>query len=244
MTRALRPEIAPESALELELIEIFENGATVPPAAELLAIVDRLDSRLPWTAAQRAARRLRPFKLFEAAIAAALLVILAPVLLAVGLAITAFSRRLPLIRHERVGLGGATLRMLKFRTMWGYAGQEPATKTALDARVTSRFARWCRRHSLDELPQLWHVVRGEMSLVGPRPLTRRELTERYGRSAERVLAVRPGMTGLWQVLGRSRLNYEQRRRLDLLFLDHASPRLYVRILIRTARIVATGENAW
>jgi lipopolysaccharide/colanic/teichoic acid biosynthesis glycosyltransferase len=116
-------------------------------------------------------------------------------------------------------------------------------KSEDDPRVTSRFASWCRRYSLDELPQLYHIARGEMSFVGPRPITAAELASHYGDDAPEVLSVRPGLTGLWQSLGRNRLTYATRRRLDVWFVRHASPGLYFRILARTIPRVLQGDNA-
>ncbi len=123
-------------------------------------------------------------------------------------------------------------------------GIVPAEKTVGDPRVTSRFAAWCRRHSLDELPQLFNVARGEMSFVGPRPITRAELERYYGKSAEEVLSLRPGLVGLWQVMGRNRLSYRQRRRLDVFLVRRISVRLYARILLRTVPLILVGEGAY
>jgi exopolysaccharide production protein ExoY len=120
----------------------------------------------------------------------------------------------------------------------------PESKGAGDTRVCSSFARMCRRFSLDELPQLVHVVAGQMSLVGPRPITQAELLKYYGASAGEVTAILPGMTGLWQIMGRNRLNYRQRRRLDLFLVRHFSPGFYFRILLRTVPSVLLGANAW
>jgi exopolysaccharide production protein ExoY len=185
------------------------------------------------------------------------LVALAPVAIVIAITILALSRRNPLIRHSRIGWRGRPLPMLKFRTMWdmespwagrfaieNVSGPVPASKCFPDARVNSRFAAFCRRHSLDELPQLFHVVRGEMSLVGPRPVTFEELQEHYGPSADEVLSVRPGLTGLWQVRGRNRLSYDRRRRLDLLLVRRASASLYFGILMRSIPSVLTGRDAY
>jgi lipopolysaccharide/colanic/teichoic acid biosynthesis glycosyltransferase len=147
--------------------------------------------------------------------------------------------------------------MLKLRTMWG-SGHErgnpfwieriehrevPLHKGLPDPRVTSRFARFCRRYSVDELPQLWHVLSGRMSLAGPRPLTAIELEQHYGEAANEVLKLRPGITGLWQVLGRNRLTYHQRRRLDLFLARHRTPSLCLFILRRTLPVVLGGKDA-
>lgn len=185
------------------------------------------------------------------------LLVLAPAGLAIAIVIVALSRRSPLVRHRRVGWRGVELPMLKFRTMWGngepsgsffsiddVSGTVPVSKASGDQRVKSRFAAFCRRYSLDELPQLYHVARGEMSLVGPRPITFVELEDHYGASAEEVLSVRPGLTGLWQILGRNRLNYARRRRLDLWFVRRISASLYLGILRRSISCVLSGRGAY
>jgi lipopolysaccharide/colanic/teichoic acid biosynthesis glycosyltransferase len=145
--------------------------------------------------------------------------------------------------------------MLKFRTMWDdaispesrFAIEEVSgfvpEKSSGDARINSRFAAFCRRHSLDELPQLFHVARGEMSLVGPRPITAEELHAYYGPDADEVLSVRPGLTGLWQIRGRSRLSYARRRRLDLLLVRRGCGILYLRILLWSIPGVLNGRDA-
>ena len=172
--------------------------------------------------------------------------------------VAALSGRSPLVAHLRVGQFGAPLWTLKFRTMWPRRSQAiggglieyiidergPGDKRSADPRITSRFARFCRRFSVDELPQLVHVVRGEMSLVAPRPLTVGELQKYYGSDASEILTVRPGVTGLWQVSGRSQLTYEQRRELDLFLVRHRSLRLYFTILLRTIPAVLTGKDGW
>ena len=110
--------------------------------------------------------------------------------------------------------------------------------------MPNSFARFCRRHSIDELPQLWHVIRGQMSLVGPRPVTGSELQRYYSRDASEMLEIKPGIAGLWQISGRSRLSYEERRDLDLRFVRTRTLRMYFRILLRTIPEVLTGENSW
>jgi exopolysaccharide production protein ExoY len=180
----------------------------------------------------------------------------APLLLIAAVIIAVLARRTPLVRHRRVGWRGAELPVLKLRTMWepkpewgplftieDVSSTIPVTKNGEDDRITSRFAAWCRKHSIDELPQLYHVVCGEMSLVGPRPITRAELDEHYGSSADAVLSLRPGLTGMWQMMGRSRLTYSKRKRLDLRLVRCASPRLYFRILFGSVPRVLRGHDA-
>ncbi len=188
-----------------------------------------------------------------------MLVVLAPLLLIVAAVTAALSGMSPLIAHRRLGLGGRTLWVLKFRTMWRpgdpparrftvleYIVDEsgPREKDVRDHRVSSRFARFCRRHSIDELPQLLQVMRGEMSLVGPRPITDGEWESYYRSQAAEVLNVKPGLSGLWQIMGRSHLNYEQRRDLDLALVRSRSLKLYFRILLWTLPEIWSGRNAW
>jgi lipopolysaccharide/colanic/teichoic acid biosynthesis glycosyltransferase len=97
---------------------------------------------------------------------------------------------------------------------------------------------------LDELPQLLHVIRGEMALVGPRPLTAEELSRHYGEDAVEILQAKPGIAGLWQVSGRNRLTYAERKEFDLQLVRHGSARLYLRILLRTVAEVWSGANSW
>lgn len=188
-----------------------------------------------------------------------LLIIVLPVLIAAALIIAALSRRSPLVAHSRVGLGGKPIWVLKLRTMWIgdrrtgsiFVERLPIVtsafrgpKTADDPRVTSRFAAFCRRYSIDELPQLWNVVQGDLALVAPRPLTRQELDTYYGADAVLLLSRKPGLSGLWQISGRSRLTYRQRRRLDLFMIRKWSVLLYFRILILTLPRVLAGKDAW
>ena len=189
--------------------------------------------------------------------AAVLLLAAAPVLGLTALTLAVLSRRSPLIAHRRVGWRGSTLWMLKLRTMWdrredGHRGwieriedsAGPLQKTDHDPRVPHAFARFCRRHSLDELPQLLHVIRGEMALVGPRPLTAQELSQYYGEDATEILQAKPGVAGLWQVSGRNRLTYAERKEFDLQLVRRPSGRMYLRIILRTVSEVWRGANSW
>jgi len=198
----------------------------------------------------------------ERVVSIALFTAVSPVLAVTAVTLSCLSGRTPLIAHRRVGYRGSTLWMLKLRTMWGHTDDSaprrrtsgwveyiedtdgPAQKQPGDARVTNWFARFCRKHSIDEMPQLWHVIRGEMSLVGPRPVTDVEIEQHYGSDASEVLQVKPGLAGLWQISGRNRLTYAERRRLDLSFVRNRSLRLYLRILLRTVPEVWSGSNSW
>lgn len=193
----------------------------------------------------------------ERSLSAVLLSAIAPPCVALGALVRLVSGRTPLVAHLRVGRHGRTLWMLKFRTMWDETPRKKSgifieqvsssgvpDKSAAVQQVSHPLARWMRRYSIDELPQLWHVITGEMALVGPRPITAQELTQFYGEAAREVTSVRPGITGLWQTRGRSRLTYRQRRRYDLFLVRKYSLGLAGRILLRTLPSVFRGENAW
>jgi exopolysaccharide production protein ExoY len=195
----------------------------------------------------------------ERVAALGVLVAVAPLMAIVAISTVVLSRTSPLIAHRRLGLGGRPLWVLKFRTMWRHGTRPPGrlalveyivdengprAKSCRDCRISSRFALFCRRHSIDELPQLLHVVRGEMSLVGPRPITDSEWKLHYRPHAAEVLEAKPGLSGLWQTMGRSRLSYEQRRDLDLALVRNRSLKLYFRILLWTLPEIWNGRNAW
>jgi exopolysaccharide production protein ExoY len=200
----------------------------------------------------------------ERLVSVGLFLALSPILVASAATLALLSGRVPLIAHRRVGWRGSTLWMLKLRTMWNTEGggaggrsgrvsgwieyiedgDGPEQKKPDDTRVTSRFARFCRKHSIDEMPQLWHVIRGEMALVGPRPVTEAEIQRHYGKDADEVLRVKPGLAGLWQISGRNRLNYAERCRLDLRYVRTRSAQMYLRILLRTIPEVWSGANSW
>jgi len=195
----------------------------------------------------------------ERLVSAAALAAVSPVIGFTAAAVALLSGQSPFIAHRRVGWHGSALWMLKLRTMWDPADRSPRrswwieyiddpegpeSKRAEDPRVPNAFARFCRRHSIDELPQLLQVIRGEMALVGPRPLTAAELRRHYGSDSAEVLEAKPGIAGLWQISGRNRLTYRERRALDLELVRGCSPRLYLRILVRTLAQVWTGANSW
>ncbi|MDH7568212.1 MAG: sugar transferase [Armatimonadota bacterium] len=146
--------------------------------------------------------------------------------------------------EQRLGRGGRPFRMWKFRTMRADAHRvpAPAKKGPFDPRVT-RVGRWLRRTSLDELPQAWNILRGEMSVVGPRPLNAKEIAAMGPRGPQR-LAVRPGLTGLWQVSGRSNLPLNRMLELDLQYVSRLSLREDLRILLRTVPAVLTARGAY
>jgi len=188
-----------------------------------------------------------------------LLIMLVPVLLAIAAIIRLDSPGPIVFRQHRVGRAGRMFNFYKFRTMFdgndpsehrGYyaqlvRGEAPRVngsyKLALDRRVT-RAGRLLRRYSLDEFPQLLNVLKGEMSLVGPRPPLPYEV-DWYGPRELRRLQVTPGLTGLWQVSGRGTLNFQEMIELDLAYINRWSLLLDLRILLRTPWAVVTAKGA-
>jgi exopolysaccharide biosynthesis polyprenyl glycosylphosphotransferase len=204
----------------------------------------------------------------DVALAATGLLVLAPFFALIALLIKLDARGPVFYRHERVGRGGQPFRLFKFRTMYldacrgaGYGGEsaedafaqlmtdplrkqefETTYKLQEDPRVT-RLGGLLRRTSIDELPQLINVVLGDISLVGPRPVTADEL-HRYGDRVGGLLNLRPGVTGYWQINGRSSLDYEDRVRLDMAYVGGWSLRLDLEILVKTVRVVFASRSAY
>ena len=191
---------------------------------------------------------------FERLVALTALIATGPLLLVIGLIIRLTSHGPAMFRQERVGLNGRLFVIWKFRTMVADADSRLAEvlhlnevdavlfKAREDPRVTP-VGRFLRRWSLDELPQLWNVLRGDMSLVGPRPPLPSEV-EKYADETYRRLLVKPGITGLWQVSGRSALSWEESIQLDLHYVDNWSLLLDLVLLAKTVKAVVLRRGAW
>ncbi|MEV5573470.1 sugar transferase [Spirillospora sp. NPDC052269] len=191
---------------------------------------------------------------FDRVTAALLLIAVAPLLLVVAVTVRTTDPGPAFFLQTRIGRAGRRFRMVKFRTMVTDAERRRVEMTSRvengsvlfklkrDPRVT-RIGRVLRRYSIDELPQLFNVLRGEMSLVGPRPPLPEEV-ERYGQDVYRRLAVKPGLTGLWQVSGRSDLSWDEAVRLDLQYVENWSLLFDLQILWRTVRAVVSGNGAY
>ena len=228
-------------------------------AAERLRVEARTTHRITDRALIRKVRAANGSlkRAFDVVVASAALLFLAPVFLTV-IALIKLTDRGPIFyRHTRVGRQGARFACLKFRTMATDSEErlahilltdpqaatewEQSQKLRIDPRIT-KLGAFLRKSSIDELPQFWNVLRGDMSIVGPRPITRAELN-RYGKERRYYLLVRPGITGLWQVSGRSSTGYEKRIRFDREYLEEWSWLGEFWILLMTIPAVLNTKDA-
>jgi exopolysaccharide production protein ExoY len=190
--------------------------------------------------------------------ALALGLVFSPLMLAIAILMRREGNGPVIYRHRRVGRNGRIFECVKFRTMipnadqvlWDLLERQPELKAEWlrdhklrnDPRVTA-IGRFLRRTSLDELPQLWNVLRGEMSLVGPRPVVKEELM-RYGRNLRVYLSAKPGITGLWQVTGRNDTDYRRRVAMDVCYVRKQNLLLDMYILLKTTGVVLGGGGAY
>jgi exopolysaccharide biosynthesis polyprenyl glycosylphosphotransferase len=255
------PEFPQEQAVEL-VDQCHRRGVTVQVAPSTMEILFDRAEFVPGTSVPLF--RLRPpvfegidFALkrsFDLVIASLILLLASPILLAIAIAVKLSSRGPVIYRSVRPGIAGRPFDCLKFRTMPEHADQLQADLEELNEQSGALFkirddprltpiGRLLRRFSLDELPQLVNVVRGEMSLVGPRPLPMRDY-ERLEEWHKKRYLVLPGITGLWQVSGRSELDFDDLVRLDFLYLEQWSVSLDLAILLRTIPAVLTQRGAF
>lgn len=192
------------------------------------------------------------FSLFALAIAS-------PILVIIAITIKFSSRGKLIYSHERIGRGGRPFRCYKFRTMYSDADKrlkdllisnphlkaewEKNFKLKNDPRVTP-IGTFLRKTSLDELPQFWNVIKGDLSVVGPRPVVREEIEKHFGENATKILSIRPGLTGLWQVSGRSDISYENRIALDMQYIDQQSLALDLILIAKTIPAMISSRGAY
>ncbi|BBC23522.1 MULTISPECIES: sugar transferase [unclassified Pseudanabaena] len=190
-------------------------------------------------------------RIFDIVFASIVLTVFSPLYLAIAILVFISSRGSVLYIHPRVGLHGQEFKCIKFRTMINGADQvlenylnscpisraeyEASFKLKHDPRIT-KIGKFLRTTSLDELPQFWNVLVGDMSVVGPRPLVRAELIK-YGSSIDKVLSVRPGIAGLWQVSGRNDIPYSRRIQIDASYVRLMSFWLDVKLIFKTILVV-------
>lgn len=204
------------------------------------SVIDRTDHYATWGK-----------RVFDIVFASIVLTVFSPIYLAITLLIFISSHGSVLYIHPRVGLNGSQFNCIKFRTMIKGADQvledylnacpisraeyEASFKLKHDPRIT-KIGKFLRTTSLDELPQFWNVLMGDMSVVGPRPLVKAELSK-YGSAIDRVLSVRPGIAGLWQVSGRNDIPYAKRVQMDASYVKRMSFWLDLHLIFKTILVV-------
>ena len=181
-------------------------------------------------------------------------IITLPFFIIIAIAIKLDSKGPVFFIHRRVGKNGKPLPILKFRTMVVGAENmikdftpeqkkewETNFKLEHDPRVTG-IGHFLRKTSIDELPQLYNILAGQLSVVGPRPVTEEEI-EKYGKNKDKIFSVTPGLTGWWACNGRSNIDYQERMELELYYVDHASLLLDLKIILKTVKITLSHEGA-
>ncbi len=187
------------------------------------------------------------------------LTLAAPLMLAVAIAVKLTSRGPVFFSHERIGRGGRSFHCYKFRTMYADAEErleellasdptlkkewEETHKLQKDPRVTP-IGNFLRKTSLDELPQFWNALKGDLSVVGPRPVVSKEIQRHFGKKAAKILSIRPGITGLWQTSGRNNISYPDRIALEEEYVEKRSLLMDLRLILKTIPSMLTSRGAY
>ena len=193
-------------------------------------------------------------RIFDLVISTIGLIVLSPIFLILAIIVKLDSKGPVFFAHTRYGKNGKKFKMYKFRTMYENAQDmindftpeqmkewKENFKLQDDPRIT-KVGKFLRKTSLDELPQIVNIMKGDLSIIGPRPVIEEEL-KKYGENKEKFLSVTPGLTGYWQANGRSSTTYEQRMEMELYYIDHISPKLDFKIFFKTIESVIKKEGA-
>ena len=198
-------------------------------------------------------------RLFDLCFATAVLTLGSPLFLAIALLVKCTSRGPILYRQQRVGQGGQLFSCYKFRSMFRDADRRLHALLARDSQLrdewkatyklkadprTTPIGKWLRKTSLDELPQFWNVLKGDLSVVGPRPVVPQEMRQYFGARTTKLLSVKPGLTGLWQVSGRNNTTYEERLALDERYVDTHNFWLDLVLIARTPLVMLFSRGAY
>ena len=203
-------------------------------------------------------KRQSPYKyikrMMDVILATIALVVLSPIFLIIAIAIKIESKGPVFFKHTRIGKNGKIIKLYKFRSMVINAEEliksftpeqmkeyKENYKLTNDPRIT-KIGKFLRKTSLDELPQLLNIIKGDLSIIGPRPVVTDEL-EKYGANTEKFLSVTPGLTGYWAANGRSCTTYEQRMQMELYYIDNLSLKMDVKVFFKTIEAVIKREGA-
>jgi undecaprenyl-phosphate galactose phosphotransferase len=196
-------------------------------------------------------------RLFDIVFSAFVLIFFSPLFLLLAL-LAKLSTGSPLFSQERVGKGGKPFRCYKFRTMVKEADKqliellknpeikeewEKTQKLKNDPRITN-FGFFLRKTSLDELPQFWNVLKGDLSVVGPRPVLPEEVSKHFKEKAPKILSIKPGLTGIWQTSGRNRLDYKKRVKLDYFYVEKQNFALDLKLILKTIPKMVMNNDAY
>lgn len=198
-------------------------------------------------------------RLFDIVFSLLVLVLTSPLMLVIALLVRLSSKGQIVYAHERIGRGGKSFRCFKFRTMYSDADirikeilencpvlkkeWEQTHKLKNDPRVTP-IGKFLRKTSLDEFPQFWNILKGDLSVCGPRPMVQHEITKHLGPKAAKILSIRPGLTGLWQISGRSNVSYAIRIKMDEQYVDEHSMYLDIKIIAKTIPNMFFSKGAY
>lgn len=197
--------------------------------------------------------------MFDIVFSLCVLILASPIFLCIAIAIRLSSRGPIVYSQERIGRGGKPFPCYKFRTMYPDADQRltallnsdpelqqewnSTRKIKNDPRITP-IGNVLRKMSLDELPQFWNVLKGDLSIVGPRPVVKEEITQYHGPKAAKILSVRPGITCIWQVSGRSDISYSTRIKMDEQYVDNQSMLLDLQLIVKTIPAMISSKGAY
>ena len=203
---------------------------------------------------EKARRYIKVKRILDCILATIALIILSPIYLIIAIAVKIDSKGPVFFKHTRIGKNGKIIKIYKYRTMVTNAEElikqftpeqmkeyKENFKLENDPRIT-KVGKFLRKTSLDELPQLLNIVKGELALIGPRPVVKDEL-EKYGENAEKFLSVTPGLTGNWAASGRSNTTYEERMEMELWYVDNISFKTDIQIFFKTIVAVIKKEGA-
>lgn len=203
---------------------------------------------------EKARRYIKVKRILDCILATIALIILSPIYLIIAIAVKIDSKGPVFFKHTRIGKNGKIIKIYKYRTMVANAEElikkftpeqmkeyKENFKLENDPRIT-KVGKFLRKTSLDELPQLLNIIQGDLALIGPRPVVKKEL-EKYGENAGKFLSVTPGLTGNWAASGRSNTTYEERMKMELWYVDHISFITDVKIFFKTIIAVIKKEGA-